>query len=78
MHLHPPSKRYQLQVLLALGAALLMLTACGGDDEGSSSDEVTEAAPGCYDPESHMCDCDTDEASCEDAEGVWTDECACD
>ncbi|HEU5076710.1 MAG TPA: hypothetical protein VFU02_21115 [Polyangiaceae bacterium] len=73
-------KVFPLRRLAAVFSVCLMtpaITACGGDDEASSNEQVTDGASGCYDPELHVCDCETDESNCEATEGVWTDECAC-
>jgi hypothetical protein len=37
-----------------------------------------QAVSGCYDMKVHVCECETDQAACEAAEGVWTDRCGCD
>lgn len=45
------------------------------EDEPAPSEG--EGAPGCYDMMSHVCDCETDAATCEDGKGVWTESCNC-
>ena len=61
----------------------------GWTDDTSATDETSEtgtdetgttgsAGPeGCYDPVAHVCDCDTDEATCAEKGGIWTDACEC-
>ena len=48
----------------------------GGGSMGGGSMGGADTA-GCYDPMSHMCDCDTDEAMCMTGGGVWSDRCGC-
>ena len=57
---------------------------CGDEGDGdadtpSDSSDANDAtnANGCYSPVSHQCDCETDENSCADSGGLWTDMCAC-
>ena len=36
-------------------------------------------APGCYSgPPDHQCDCEQDSLSCEESNGIWTEQCTCD
>lgn len=44
-----------------------------------ASSTVADAGTGwgCYAPDSHQCDCETDEAGCSARDGIWTTECAC-
>lgn len=38
-----------------------------------------DPSAGCYlGPPTHTCDCSTTRGNCEDSNGVWTDQCACD
>lgn len=39
--------------------------------------DASTLAPGCYDPGSHACACDTNESACSSANGIWTDRCEC-
>ena len=53
----------------------------GGADSSSQvtpgGSESTVASAGCYDPTSHMCDCQLDEAACTEVGSTWTDQCVC-
>lgn len=59
--------------------------AARGEDDAPSADSDAavaggqdgRGAEGCYDLADHGCDCDTDEDSCADADGIWTPECGC-
>ena len=44
--------------------------------EGDSDQSGGRPGPeGCYDPTSHMCDCDIDEAACAESGGLWVPGC---
>ena len=46
-------------------------------EEAEGDGEVTDGSFGCYEPAAHMCECETDETSCDAAGGIWSGECPC-
>jgi hypothetical protein len=49
------------------------------DEEEEPSAPMNEGGgvAGCYDMKVHVCSCDSDEAACTEAMGIWTEQCNC-